>query len=153
MSARDKYDKDLVNAWLEAASDLGIRVVAPFQLTTPNGEMVWCEAHVLDFGGPNGIFIGNTDRTFQASMCGGAERTWQEPLERAQGGGVPSARSQSIRIGCAYDPLSDPVPVLSSTIIIKPDRAVNCFDNLRSVMLVESQSLRASQSAIKMHRW
>src|SRR5438552_296623 len=57
----DKYNKDLVNAWLEAASDLGIRVVAPFLLTTASGETVWCEAHVLDFGGPNGIFIGNTD--------------------------------------------------------------------------------------------
>ena len=61
MKAMDKYDQGLVNAWLEAASDLGIRVVAPFQFRTQAGETLWCEAHVLDFGSPQGILVGNCE--------------------------------------------------------------------------------------------
>jgi len=41
-------------AWLKAAKDLGIRVVAPFTVRTSEGELGTYEAHVLDFGGPKG---------------------------------------------------------------------------------------------------
>src|ERR687896_631451 len=54
-------DRQIVDAWLEAAADLGIRVIAPFLFSTENGEAVLCEAHLPDFGGSNGILVGNCD--------------------------------------------------------------------------------------------
>ena len=47
-----------MNAWRRAAEDLGIRVDIPFTLTTNRGEDISYEAHVLDFGGPNGTVFG-----------------------------------------------------------------------------------------------
>src|SRR4051794_24203988 len=51
-------DEAISRAWLEAARDLGIRVIAPFKVQATDNEMVTYEAHVLDFGGPNGTVIG-----------------------------------------------------------------------------------------------
>jgi glycosidase len=50
-------DEEIVRAWLEAAKDLGIRVVAPFVLRSSAGDTVY-EAHILDFGGPKGTLVG-----------------------------------------------------------------------------------------------
>jgi hypothetical protein len=47
-------DQQISHAWRQAASDLGIRVVAPFKLVSERGEVKWFEAHILDFGGPKG---------------------------------------------------------------------------------------------------
>jgi hypothetical protein len=57
-------DVQISNAWRQAASDLGIKVVAPFGLATESGETEWFEAHILDFGGPKGTVIANQDGGF-----------------------------------------------------------------------------------------
>jgi hypothetical protein len=49
-------------AWLDAASDLGIRVIAPYSMTMPDGSIAIAEAFVPDFGSPGGaiaISVGN----------------------------------------------------------------------------------------------
>jgi len=51
-------DKEISQAWLQAAKDLGIRVEAPFTLRTPAGDCVAYEARILDFGGPKGTVVG-----------------------------------------------------------------------------------------------
>ena len=55
---RSEIDEEICQAWLEAAKDLGIRVVAPFSLEITPGEATVYEAHVLDFGGPKGAVVG-----------------------------------------------------------------------------------------------
>ena len=55
-------DTEISSAWLQAATDLGIRVVAPFKLNY-GGKEYWFEAHIADFGGPNGTVVGNQDDT------------------------------------------------------------------------------------------
>jgi len=42
------------NAWGQAADDLGIRVIAPFSLKLPGGDVLLAEAHILDFGKQGG---------------------------------------------------------------------------------------------------
>jgi hypothetical protein len=51
-------DMDVVNAWLEAAQDLGVRVTAPFTLTKQSGDTETFEALIYDFGGPKGTITG-----------------------------------------------------------------------------------------------
>ena len=51
-------DEEISRAWLEAAQDLGIRVVAPFTLHSDEGLPVTYEAHIVDFGGPRGTVVG-----------------------------------------------------------------------------------------------
>jgi hypothetical protein len=63
------FDIEISNAWTQAAADLEIRVVAPFTLTTTNGEPILFEAHILDCGGPKGLIVGN-----QESEFGGARK-------------------------------------------------------------------------------
>jgi hypothetical protein len=41
---RRKIDEEICQAWLEAAKDLGIRVVAPFTLESAPGEATIYEA-------------------------------------------------------------------------------------------------------------
>lgn len=50
-------DDRLVDAWREAANDLGIRVVAPYLLRLPSGEEVACEAFIPDFGSTRGAIV------------------------------------------------------------------------------------------------
>ena len=52
-------DREISDAWLEAAEDLGIRVAAPF--TVKSDQPITYEAHVLDFGGPKGTVVGVLD--------------------------------------------------------------------------------------------
>ncbi|MGO9112782.1 MAG: hypothetical protein ACLP9L_26410 [Thermoguttaceae bacterium] len=40
----------LIQAWQEAAQDLGIQIVVPFDLTLENGETVHADLLVKDFG-------------------------------------------------------------------------------------------------------
>ena len=54
-------DSQISEAWLEAAADLGIKVVVPFPLKTESGETQWFEAYIADFGGPKGTVVGNQD--------------------------------------------------------------------------------------------
>jgi hypothetical protein len=54
-------DGQISDAWRQAAADLGIRVEAPFALTKESGEPEWFEAHILDFGGPNGTVVASQD--------------------------------------------------------------------------------------------
>jgi hypothetical protein len=45
---------DISKAWLKAAEDLEIRVIAPFRLESPDGSSEIYEAYIRDFGGPKG---------------------------------------------------------------------------------------------------
>jgi len=54
-------DELISKAWLEAAADLGIRVVAPFELQVEGGARVSFEAHIPDFGGPKGTVAAGAD--------------------------------------------------------------------------------------------
>jgi hypothetical protein len=47
-------DRDMVTAWLEAARELEIRVVAPYEVRLADGATIEVEAYLPDFGGPNG---------------------------------------------------------------------------------------------------
>ena len=52
-------DSQIVEAWIKAGNELGIRVIAPFELTSESGDGRWFEAFIPDFGGPNGTIVGN----------------------------------------------------------------------------------------------
>lgn len=66
VSSRPVYrrilDDQISKAWLNAATDLGIRVVAPFRLKLGRNESLMYEAHIVDFGGPKGIIVGLIER-------------------------------------------------------------------------------------------
>jgi hypothetical protein len=51
-------DQDIVDAWLEAAKDLDIRVTAPFSIATESGGVETYEALIHDFGRPKGTLTG-----------------------------------------------------------------------------------------------
>jgi hypothetical protein len=51
-------DTDVVNSWLAAAEDLGVKVTAPFTLVTSSGDRETFEALVHNFGGPKGTVTG-----------------------------------------------------------------------------------------------
>ncbi len=74
VSSRPVYrrilDDHISKAWLNAATDLGIRVVAPFPVKLSRDESLMYEAHILDFGGPNGIVVGLIERDHIGDMRG-----------------------------------------------------------------------------------
>ncbi len=53
MSAHE-LDQKLIDFWLQGASDLRIRVTAPFGYELDDGSLVYCEAKVHDFASPDG---------------------------------------------------------------------------------------------------
>jgi len=53
-------DSEISEAWRQAAADLGIRVVAPVELSV-DGKTERFEAHILDFGGPKGTVVTGRD--------------------------------------------------------------------------------------------
>lgn len=59
-----KLDEAISKAWREAADDLGIRVIAPFDISAESGEKVTYEAFIADFGGPSGTVVGVLDDPF-----------------------------------------------------------------------------------------
>jgi hypothetical protein len=50
--------KRVCDAWRIAAVALSIKVEAPYVIRTRDGKEVACIAHLVDFGGPNGMIIG-----------------------------------------------------------------------------------------------
>jgi hypothetical protein len=50
-------DGEMIAAWLTAARELGVEVVAPHTLVLPSGATVEVEAFLPDFGGPNGAAV------------------------------------------------------------------------------------------------
>jgi hypothetical protein len=75
MSGEEQHrilDIEIVNAFLAAAKDLGVRVTAPFTLSTPSGEETF-EALIHDFGGPKGTVTGRValrDARNSRTECG-----------------------------------------------------------------------------------
>ena len=61
-------EEQISNAWRQAPQDLKIRVVAPFELMAESGTAERFEAHILDFGGPNGTVVGNSDTKWDDIM-------------------------------------------------------------------------------------
>ena len=56
--ARDKTaSRRIMEAWREAADDLGIRVTIPFVLTGPDAQAIEFIALVHDFGAPGGALV------------------------------------------------------------------------------------------------
>ena len=55
--ADSPLDSQIMEAWKQAAQDLGIRVEIPFTLRTETGSVQVCEGRVLDFGGPKGVLF------------------------------------------------------------------------------------------------
>ena len=64
-------DDQIVAAWNEAASRLGVRVVAPYSMQLPDGTVVVVEAFLPDFGGPRGavaVAFDDTERCKRARL-------------------------------------------------------------------------------------
>ncbi len=51
-----QLDKAMIHTWRQAAVKLGIRIIAPFAIHA-EGEEIWYEAYIADFGGPNGTVV------------------------------------------------------------------------------------------------
>ncbi len=51
-----KMQKQLIDAWMQAAVELGINIVAPFSLTA-SGETIDADVWVKDFGAERGMLI------------------------------------------------------------------------------------------------
>ena len=65
-------DSEIVASWIAAGAELGIRVIAPFQIPSSDGNGRWFEAFIPDFGGPNGTVAGNSMDKLQdvRKQCG-----------------------------------------------------------------------------------
>ena len=64
-------DDQMVAAWREAASRLGIRVVAPYSMELTDGTVLMVEAFLPDFGGPRGavaIALDDEERCARATL-------------------------------------------------------------------------------------
>jgi hypothetical protein len=66
----NSLDQKLIDSWLKVADDLGVRVVAPYRLSAPDGSHIDCEAYVPDFGSPSGavVFSRKTERRERARL-------------------------------------------------------------------------------------
>ena len=53
-----KLDEAIISAWRDASHDLGIRVIAPFDISTDSGETVRYEVFIADFGASKGTVAG-----------------------------------------------------------------------------------------------
>ena len=53
-TAERPLNRQIMDAWKQAAQDLEIRVEIPFVLRTETGQVEFYEGRVLDFGGPKG---------------------------------------------------------------------------------------------------
>lgn len=63
-----KLNEAIAKAWRDAADDLGIRVIAPFEITTESGERIAYEAFISNFGGPRGTVVGVLNDAFPDSV-------------------------------------------------------------------------------------
>jgi len=55
-------DSELVAAWQLAASALGVRLVSPYLLRIENGDAIWVEGFLPDFGGKRGMIFRGISR-------------------------------------------------------------------------------------------
>ena len=71
-------DLRLVEHWLKAGEDLGIRVTAPAQLRDGEGKSFVCEAFVHDFGAPQGgaVISPRTERRVRQSLRSLGDDFW-----------------------------------------------------------------------------
>jgi hypothetical protein len=56
MANMDKHIEELIAAWKLAGTELGIRVVAPFEFKV-GAASYGCVAYLPDFGGPKGMLL------------------------------------------------------------------------------------------------
>ena len=72
------------NAWQAAGMDLGVRVITPCEVETLSGESLVCEAHLPDFGSPNGATLLSHDATsmLRDQLPGRWFSVLYEPYER-----------------------------------------------------------------------
>ena len=90
-----------MNAWLDAAKELGIRVEIPFSLVSVDGETELYEGRAIDFGGPNGIVFGIFDDDEQIPVVGPNRR----PLP-CHGSALPATGPQ-LKTKCPRPPNRD----------------------------------------------
>lgn len=71
-------EQRLIDRWLAAANDLGIRVTAPIELFDAKGVRFVCEALLHDFGSASGAIIvsAKTERLARAHLRSLGDRTW-----------------------------------------------------------------------------
>ncbi|MGE0044872.1 MAG: hypothetical protein AB7J28_08960 [Hyphomonadaceae bacterium] len=73
-------DHEIVQAWRDAASDLGIRVTAPYELETEDGVLM-CEAFAPDFGSTAGaIAVSRATADNAAGRLTGPAVPWRSIL-------------------------------------------------------------------------
>jgi hypothetical protein len=60
-TADRSLDREMMDAWRQAASDLGIRLVIPFTFMRQDGEVEFYEGCAIDFRGPKGTVFGRID--------------------------------------------------------------------------------------------
>jgi hypothetical protein len=85
-------DQKLIGSWLKVASELGVRVIAPYMMRAPDGSDIECEAYVPDFGSPSGAVV----------LSGKTERRERARLKSLSASGTPStpeAHASALRIG------------------------------------------------------
>jgi hypothetical protein len=58
----ETVDTRLVAALEQASSDLGFRLVSPFDAVTVDGRSIEVEGYLPDFGGPDGIVLVSFER-------------------------------------------------------------------------------------------
>lgn len=61
--AERPLNRQIMDAWMQAAPDLGIRVEIPFVVRTDSGDVEFYEGHLLDFGGPRVRYSGRSAST------------------------------------------------------------------------------------------
>jgi hypothetical protein len=71
-------NRKLVENWLEAADDLGIRATAPVELRDADGQPFWCEVFVHDFASPNGGVVASrtTERRVRQQIRSLGDGIW-----------------------------------------------------------------------------
>jgi hypothetical protein len=57
-----QLNRELIQAWRDAAADLGVRLFAPCQWANTSGGYVTLEAYLPDFGGKNGLYLTDIER-------------------------------------------------------------------------------------------
>jgi len=66
----EKLDTRMIEAWRQAATDLGLRLTAPFDTTDKQGRPIQVEGFLPDFGGPSGITFVSFARRIQPANVG-----------------------------------------------------------------------------------
>jgi len=75
-------DDAMSAAWREAATRLGVRVIAPHHLIVAGGTIVEVEAYLPDFGGPNGAIAVSRADDHRCHLTRGAKSFVSQLAER-----------------------------------------------------------------------